>query len=256
MPCRVRRPARGSPGACRGRRHALSSVFRRWRADRGGLAVSSGVCSLAEVEELTGLAGWVADVISSLGPWGVGLLTPLETVFPPIPSEVVLPLAGYLSQRGRMSLLSVVVAATAGGLLGALTLYELARRVGQERSAAMVSRIPLVDRDDIDRAIAWFERHGGASVFIGRLIPGVRSLISLPAGAASMPLGRFIAFTTAGTLLWNVLLIGAGYLLGSRWQDVEQYSDWINYALYAALAAFVGWLALRRIRKRTRAADA
>lgn len=204
------------------------------------------------MRELTGLAGWVADVISALGPWGVGLLTLLETVFPPVPSEVVLPLAGFLAERGRMSLVAAVVAATTGGVLGAVMLYEFARRVGEDRAAAMVARIPLIDRDDVDRAIGWFAGHGAASVFFGRLIPGVRSLISLPAGAASMPLGRFVAFTTAGALVWNVLLIGAGFLLGSRWQEAEQYSSWINYAVYAALAAFLAWLVVRRVRRPAR----
>lgn len=206
--------------------------------------------------ELTGLAGWVADVMTALGPWGVGLLTLLETVFPPIPSEVVLPLAGFLAERGRMSVVAAVVAATTGGVVGAVALYEFARRVGEARAAAAVARIPLVDREDVDRAILWFGRHGGASVFVGRLLPGVRSLISLPAGAAAMPRGRFVVFTAAGTLLWNVLLIGAGYLLGARWQEAEQYSRWINYAVYAALAAFVAWLVVRRVRtSRTRPQD-
>ncbi|HEX8498350.1 MAG TPA: DedA family protein [Actinomycetales bacterium] len=202
------------------------------------------------MNELTGLSGWVADVMAALGAWGVGLLTMLETVFPPIPSEVVLPLAGYLAERGRMGLVAVLVAATLGGVVGALVLYEVARRLGEARSAALVARIPLVDREDVDRAIGWFGRHGGRSVFIGRLVPGVRSLISLPAGAASMPLGRFVAFTTAGTLVWNSVLIGAGYALGSQWQQAEQYSSWFNSAIYVALAAFVGWLVVRRVRKR------
>ena len=208
------------------------------------------------MNELTGLSGWVADVMVALGAWGVGMLTLLETVFPPIPSEVVLPLSGYLAQRGRMGLVAVVVAATVGGVLGALLLYALSRRLGEDRAAALVARIPLVDREDVDRAVGWFKRHGGLSVFIGRLVPGVRSLISLPAGAAAMPLGRFVLFSAAGTLLWNVLLVGAGYVLGSRWTEAEQYSGWFNAVLYVALAAFVGWLVLRRVRKRRVAAVA
>jgi membrane protein DedA with SNARE-associated domain len=155
-----------------------------------------------------------------------------------------------------MGLVAVVVAATVGGVLGALLLYALSRRLGEERAAALVARIPLVDREDVDRAVGWFKRHGGLSVFIGRLVPGVRSLISLPAGAAAMPLGRFVLFSAAGTLLWNVLLVGAGYLLGSRWTEAEQYSGWFNAVLYVALAAFVGWLVLRRVRKRRVAAVA
>ena len=202
------------------------------------------------MHELTGLSGWVVGVIEALGAWGVGLLTLLETVFPPIPSEVVLPVAGYLAERGRMGLLTVVVAATLGGLVGALLLYEVARRIGTERSSALIARLPLVDREDVDAAVGWFSRHGGASVFFGRLIPGVRSLISLPAGAAAMPIGRFVVLTTAGSLLWNVLLIGAGYLLGSQWQDAERWSAWFDRAIYLALAGVLVWLVARRVRKR------
>lgn len=203
--------------------------------------------------ELTGLAGWVSDVIAALGAWGVGALTFVETLFPPLPSEVILPLSGYLAQRGRMGLAAVIVAATVGGVLGAALLYALARRWGPDRSAALVSRIPLVDRCDVDRAISWFGRHGRRSVLLGRMVPGVRSLISLPAGAAGMPLGRFLVFTTVGTLGWNLLLVLSGYLLGSRWTQAEKYSDAINLVLYVALAGFIGWLAVRRLRRgRTR----
>lgn len=161
-------------------------------------------------QELPGLAGQVADVIENLGEIGVGVLTLVETIFPPIPSEVVLPLAGYLSDRGRLSLAGVLVAATLGSVLGALILYGAGARLGRTRSKRMMARLPLVDASDIDRAEGWFDRHGRAAVFFGRLVPGVRSLISLPAGGARMPMAQFLAMTTAGSLLWNSLLVGAG----------------------------------------------
>ena len=199
--------------------------------------------------ELTGILGWAERVINALGEWGVGLLVLLETVFPPLPSEVILPLAGFLTASGAISLPLVVVTATAGAYLGALLLYGLGATFGLERSIRGLSRLPLVDRDDFERAAAWFSRHGRSSIFFGRLIPGVRSLISLPAGANRMPLGSFTICTLAGSLLWNGLLIGLGAGLGSQYALVERYSRFLNYAVYAALALFVGWLVLRAVRR-------
>ena len=141
--------------------------------------------------ELTGLLGWAERVMNAMGEWGVGVLVLLETIFPPLPSEVVLPLAGFLTSQDTMTLPLVIVAATIGAYLGALGLYAVGARLGQERSVRLLSRLPLVDADDFRRAGRWFERHGKVSVFFGRLIPGVRSLISLPAGAHRMPLGQF-----------------------------------------------------------------
>ena len=199
---------------------------------------------------LTGLSGWVADVMTALGAPGVGLMTLLETVFPPIPSEVVLPLGGFLAQQGRMGLAAVLVAATLGSVLGALLLYGVARRLGQRRAVALLARMPLVDAEDADAATAWFSRHGRSAVFFGRLVPGVRSLISLPAGAAGMPVGSFLLYTTAGSLLWNSLLIGAGYALGTQWESVAGYADVLDRVVIAAVVAVVAWLVVRRVRKR------
>lgn len=199
--------------------------------------------------ELTGLLGWAERVMNALGEWGVGFLVLLETIFPPLPSEVVLPLAGFLSSQGTLSLPLVILAATIGAYLGALGLYWLGARLGQERSVRLLSKLPLVDAEDFRRAGRWFERHGRSSVFFGRLIPGVRSLISLPAGAHRMPLGRFSLFTIAGSALWSGLLVGLGAALGTQYALVERYSRFINYAVYAALAGLVIWLIVRRVRK-------
>ena len=186
----------------------------------------------------------------ALGEWGVGLLTMLETVFPPIPSEVVLPLAGFLSSQQQMSIPLVLLASTLGAYLGALALYALAARLGQDRSIRLLSRLPLLDREDFERADGWFARHGKASIFFGRLIPGVRSLISLPAGAQRMNLAVFSVLTIAGASLWNGILIGLGAALGTQYGLVQQYSRYVNYAVWAALAGLVVWLVVRRIRRR------
>jgi membrane protein DedA with SNARE-associated domain len=205
-------------------------------------------------QELTGLSGVAADVLAALGEVGVGALTFAETIFPPIPSEIVLPLAGYLSERGRLDLLGVVVAATVGSLLGALALYGAGSRLGEDRSVRLLARLPLVDADDVRVAGGWFHRHGRGAVLFGRLVPGVRSLISLPAGAARMPLLLFTALTTAGSLLWNTLLVGAGYLLGTQYELVDKYSSVIDVALAAGLVAVIAAGVVRRVRRR-RAAD-
>ncbi|MCD4851952.1 DedA family protein [Arthrobacter sp. AK01] len=200
-------------------------------------------------DQLTGLVGVAAQVIEALGEWGVGLLTLLETVFPPIPSEVILPLAGFLTQQGSISLLLVFLTSTLGAYAGALLLYWLGYKVGLERSINLLSKLPLVDREDFEKAAKWFERHGKSAIFFGRLLPGVRSLISLPAGAESMNLVTFSIFTIAGTGLWNALLIGLGALLGKQYHLVDQYSRFLNYAVYAGVAAFVAWLIVRKVRR-------
>ena len=200
--------------------------------------------------ELTGLAGLITDIIAALGPIGVGALVALETVFPPIPSELILPLSGYLASRGRMSLAAVVIGAILGSLAGALALYWAGAALGQKRLRRLAERTPLVEVDDLERAGHWFDRHGGLAVLIGRVIPVVRSLVSVPAGVERMPLWRFILYTIIGSGVYNLVLIGLGYVLGSRWKTVEQYSNYLNYAIYAAILVAVGLFALKRVRRR------
>jgi len=199
---------------------------------------------------LTGLAGLITDVIAALGPIGVGVLVALETVFPPIPSELVLPLSGYLASRGRMSLPMVVVAATVGSLVGALILYWAGAAVGQQRLRRLAERMPLVEVRDLERSERWFDRHGALAVLIGRVVPVVRSLVSVPSGVEHMPLWRFILYTTIGSGIYNMVLVGLGWLLGSRWTTVEQYSNYINYALYAAIAVTIAMFVVKRLRRR------
>ncbi len=200
--------------------------------------------------QLTGLPGQAERVMEAIGEVGVGLFTLLETVFPPIPSEVILPLAGFLSQQGDLNVVLLILASTVGAYLGALVLYWLGAVWGLERSIRWLSKLPLVDREDFERAGGWFSRHGRSSVFFGRLIPGVRSLISLPAGAQRMSLVTFTVFTVAGSGLWNTLLISLGAALGDQYQLIDQYSKYLNYAVWAAVVLLVGWLVVRAVRRR------
>jgi membrane protein DedA with SNARE-associated domain len=206
-------------------------------------------------DEMTGIVGFAAQGIDALGEWGVGLFTLAETVFPPIPSEVILPLAGFLTRQGTLNMGLVLVTSTLGAYLGALALYFLGAKVGLERSIRLLSKLPLVEREDFESANDWFRRHGKSAIFFGRLLPGVRSLISLPAGAQRMHLGTFSLFTIAGSGIWNGVLLSLGALLGRQYSMVEQYSRYLNFAVYAGLAIFVAWLIIRYVRRRKTAAE-
>lgn len=200
----------------------------------------------SDPSELTGLVGWVADVIAALGSVGVALLTLLDNFFPPVPSEVVLPLAGYLSSQGRLTFAGALIASTFGSVAGALVLWWAGRRLGAARVDRLLGSVPLVDQSDLDRAHDWFDQRGRAAVFLGRMVPGVRSLISLPAGYEGMPIVSFTALTTAGSLLWNLGLVGGGYLLGRQWRTIGEYSSFINYAVVAGLALALARFVWRR----------
>ena len=187
---------------------------------------------------------WITGLLGSLGYVGVTFLMFLENVFPPIPSELIMPLAGFTAAQGKLSLVGVVAAGTLGSVLGALPLYYLGRRLGAARLKSLADRHGrwlTLDGDDIERAIAWFDRHGGAAVFIGRLVPGVRSLISVPAGIDRMPLVPFLLFTTLGSGVWTGLLAYLGHLLGGRYQEVERYLNPVSYAVLGAVVAVYLW---------------
>ncbi len=209
------------------------------------LAASSG-----NDEQLSGILGFATRIIQALSEWGVGLLTLIETVFPPIPSEVILPLAGFLSSQGDMNIVLVFVTATLGGYAGALLLYWLGRAYGEERTIKLLSKVPLMDREDFEKSTDWFKRHGRRSIFFGRLIPGVRSLISLPAGSTRMPIVTFSLFTLAGTAVWNALLIGLGAALGSQYELIDRYSSILDAVIIGLVAVGIVLLVIRRVKRR------
>jgi membrane protein DedA with SNARE-associated domain len=217
------------------------------------MSVPYPLAAETEPSQLGGLTGWVASVIESLGELGVGLLVALENLIPPVPSEIVLSMAGYLASAGRVNLVLVAIAATAGSVGGALLLYWLGHAVGEERLRRWLDHIPLVDADDLRLADRWFERHEKGAVFFGRMAPVVRSLVSIPAGANHMRLGMFTLLTTVGSGLWNCLFIGGGYALGSRWQELEKYSSYFDYAIMAFFAVAIASWVIKKARKRRHA---
>ncbi|MER5453291.1 DedA family protein [Micromonospora sp. NPDC002389] len=202
--------------------------------------------------QLGGLTGWVAGVIEAGGAVGVALLVALESIIPPIPSEIVLAMAGYLAGEGRFNVVVVTVAATAGSLLGALVLYWLGAALGEDRIKRWLDRLPLVDLEDLEKADRWFERYGRWAVFFGRMAPVVRSLVSIPAGANRMPLAEFVTLTTLGSGIWNGLFIGLGYALGSQWHEIDRYSSWFDYGIIAVFILMIVSWAIKKKRRRTR----
>lgn len=200
--------------------------------------------------ELTGIAGWAVQLMEQLGGFGAGLAIALENLFPPLPSEVILPLAGFTASRGRFSLAEVLLWTTIGSVVGALALYALGAALGRDRLRRIVDRLPLVRLSDLDRTEDWFARHGDKAVFFGRMIPIFRSLISIPAGVERMPLGRFTLLTTAGSLLWNAVFVLAGYFLGENWHVVETYAAILQKAVIAAVLVAATVFVVRRVRQR------
>ena len=190
---------------------------------------------------------WARDAVASAGYPGLAGLILAENLFPPLPSELFLPLAGYYVGTGEMQFAGAVAAATLGSLLGALVIYALARAGGRPL-LLRYGRFLRVSEADIDRAESWVARWDGWVVFGGRLVPGVRSLVSVPAGLARMPLWRFALLTTLGSALWNATLIGAGWALGKNYEAVGDYIGPISTVLIALLAGTIlvfGWRWLR-----------
>jgi membrane protein DedA with SNARE-associated domain len=201
-------------------------------------------------KEQSGIAGWAVGMMENLGAPGAGLAVALENLFPPLPSEVILPLAGFTASRGDMGLISAIVWTTLGSIAGALVLYSVGATLGHRRTLAIAARIPLIRPSDIERTEAWFDRHGTKAVLLGRVIPIFRSLISIPAGIKRMPLATFLGLTALGSFVWNLALILAGYVLGENWDRVERYVGTASKTVLLAIALGVGYfVSVRLVRK-------
>ena len=198
------------------------------------------------------LATWVQDVIEQLGYLGVALLVVLENVFPPIPSEIVLPFAGFVAQRGSDSVVLMILAATVGSVIGALIMYWIAAVIGDERLHAFTRKFGKwvqIREADLTRAEEWFDRHAVSAVLVGRCVPLIRSVVSIPAGFRRMKLVPYIAYTFLGSLVWNIALVGAGAMLGENWERVEPVVatfQWLVIVLIVAVVARLAYVVYRR----------
>ena len=206
--------------------------------------------SAATGDDLGTVGQLVVDVMDAIGGPGVGLLIAAESVFPPLPSELVLPLAGFAASQGHLSLTSALVWSTVGSLVGALLLYGIGARLGRARTVALWCRLPLVEARDFVRTEDWFARHGRKAVLLGRMLPLFRSLISVPAGIQRMPLLTFVVLTTVGSAIWNTAFILGGYLLGHEWHRVEAVAGWLQWVVVAVVVLVGAWWVARRVRSR------
>jgi membrane protein DedA with SNARE-associated domain len=197
-----------------------------------------------------GLAQWIVEVVYASGYVGVGLLVAAGYLHLLVPTQLVLPLAGFLVGEGRFSFPLVLAASTIGGVVGSVALYFPGLWLGEERVRRFVEkfgRYVFVYVEDLDKGSAMFERHGGKAVLIGHLVPGVTALISIPAGLKRMSLyGRFMFYTILGSALWNGIFIVLGWILGANYELVEQYAPIVEYAVLAAIALAVLWFLWRR----------
>lgn len=199
------------------------------------------------------LSEWILQVMSDLGYVGIILLMFLENVFPPIPSELIMPAAGFAAARGELSLMGVILAGSLGSVLGAIVLYAVGRMMNEQRLIALTDRYGkwlLVSSDDIRKADDWFDRHGKKIVFFGRLIPAIRSLLSIPAGMSEMPFGQFLLYTSLGTTLWSGLLAYAGYQLGNNYEAIEVWIAPISKVVLVVCLLLLFRFVLKRITQR------
>ncbi len=191
----------------------------------------------------------IVEIVSSLGYVGVFLLMLLENIFPPIPSELIMPLAGFVAARGDLNFIAVILVGTAGSVVGALPWYYAGAKLGQKRMKHLAERWGhwlTLSPEDVDKASDWFGRHGKAAVFFGRLIPAVRTLISVPAGIAGMSMPLFLLYSTLGSLIWTALLALAGYLLESQYEKVSQYMDPISTGVVVLMVLYYLYRLIRQ----------
>ncbi|WP_410650095.1 DedA family protein [Amycolatopsis sp. cmx-4-54] len=203
-------------------------------------------------EPMGGLAGWAVSLMDALGGPGAAIIVGLDNLFPPIPSELVLPLAGFSASQGTFTLVEALVWTTFGSVAGAVIVYYLGLVLGRDRTRRWMAKIPLVKASDFDKTEAWFQKHGTKAVFFGRMVPIFRSLISLPAGIERMPFWRFLALTTLGSLIWNTVFVLAGYGLGESWHLVEEYAGFFQYFVIAAVAVALTLFVVNRLREKNR----
>ncbi|WP_369359692.1 DedA family protein [Streptomyces sp. cg2] len=201
-----------------------------------------------------GLAGIATTIMEKLGELfggpGAGIANALDSIFPFLPSEVILPLAGVSAGQGHMTLASAIFWTTLGSIVGSQIMYYIGMMLGQERMRALAAKIPFVNPEEIDRTEAWFAKHGVKAVFFGRMVPVFRSLISIPAGIERIPVAKFIVFTGLGSLIWNTIFVVAGYKLGQNWQLVEQYAGILTKVVVGVVVLAMVYFVVTRVRRR------
>lgn len=195
------------------------------------------------------LTEWIILMMERLGYWGIALLMFLDNVFPPIPSEIIMPSAGYSASQGQLVLIGVIIAGSIGSLLAAALLYWIGYKCSQERMFKLIGhygKYLFIKTDDVKTALQWFEQYGHGIVFFGRMIPAVRSLISIPAGMSRMPFWKFMLYSGLGTIIWTTFLACVGFYFGENQVFMQQIFSQVGYVILFIVAILVAWLLYRR----------
>jgi membrane protein DedA with SNARE-associated domain len=190
------------------------------------------------------MSEWIIGFVTQWGYLGIFLMMVAENIFPPIPSELIMPFAGFAAANGNLNVFGVLIAGVLGSLVGTLAWYVAARLLGIERFRLLCNRFgrfATISEDDIDKAVHWFDRHGQWAVLFGRLVPAIRTLISVPAGLAAMPLWKFLIVSAVGTTIWTAFLTAAGYLLHEQYDLVESWVDPVSTAVVAVAVVIYIW---------------
>lgn len=201
-------------------------------------------------QDIDGLAGFMIELMERLGLVGAAIAVGLDNIFPPIPSEIVLPMAGLAASQGTFTYAGALFATTAGSVIGAFVMYWIGRGFGRDRTEWMFAVMPLLRISDLEKSEAWFAKHGPKAVFFGRMVPIFRSVISIPAGVEKMNQVSFLLLTTLGSLIWNSIFVTAGFKLGENWHVIEPYADWFQRLVILAVLGVMAVFVFVRIRER------
>ena len=201
-----------------------------------------------------GLEEWVLAVMEKLGYLGIAFLMFLDNIFPPIPSEIIMPSAGYTASKGDLSLIGVIIAGSAGSLIAAMILYWIGRKIPEQRLFSFIEhygKFLRIKVTDLEKALDWFNQHGHKIVFFGRMIPAVRSLISIPAGMSKMPFGKFMAYSAFGTIIWTTFLAFLGYHLSEDQALMSLIMQRASYIILAIVILYIIWKMAKKFGQKT-----
>ena len=201
-----------------------------------------------------GLEGWVLSIMEKLGYLGIAFLMFLDNIFPPIPSEIIMPSAGYTAAKGELTLIGVIIAGSIGSLLAAALLYWIGRKIPQHHLFTLVERYGKYLRisvADLEKSLVWFEKYGHRIVFFGRMIPAVRSLISIPAGMSKMPFGKFMTYSGLGTIIWTTFLAFLGYHFSENQALMSLIMQRASYIILAIVILYIIWKMAKKFGQKT-----
>ena len=201
------------------------------------------------------MTAWIISIMEQLGYFGIALLMFLDNVFPPIPSEIIMPSAGFTASQGQLTLFGVIIAGSIGSLFAAAILYWIGRKISHQSIFNFIDRYGkylFIKSTDVKKSLDWFEQYGHRIVFFGRMIPAVRSLISIPAGMSRMPFWKFITYSGLGTIIWTSFLACVGYYFGNNTELMHQIFNQVGYVIIAILTMIIIWVLYRRQRRKNK----